>query len=561
MYRTLARHHFAHARVRALCALLALVCLALALSTPAAPRAPAAVAAVRQASVSCATSALPSTAGLTLPICTTASLTQRNESIRRAIIVVAPAETNTGGSVPGAASLAGLAGETIVVAPTFREAPSDPNVLYWGGGWRFGDLSVNGPGVSSFQIVDDLVDQLADPALFPNLQYLVVTGFSAGGQFTNRYAAFSPKQQQIEQLTNYRIRFRYVVGAPSIYVYMDPYRWDPAAQAFGLPSDPACTGDWYPYGLVRTGIGGAYLGGVSDEQVRTQYALRQVFYLVGAEDNQRDAALVTSCEADLQGMNRLERAQLYQRHIAFFFGASAPLHSLVVVPGIGHSDAVYTSALGLPTLFDNWPTAPNHRIAGRVLDEAGRPVAGVTVSAGGGLTSVTDGSGSFLFQGLAAGGYTVTPSASGGARFSPPTRTATVPQSVGEQNFTLVMPRVEPLYWASNEPLVLRSGSALFIAAANFPPSASATISVGGQTIGVMAIDALGSGQAELILHTPTAPGAYILTLTSGESVARLVFWLDEGAGSSFYPSGGPALAVPQGIAPARQIFLPLVRR
>jgi hypothetical protein len=49
------------------------------------------------------------------------------------------------------------------------------------------------------------------------------------------------------------------------------------------------------------------------------------------------------------------------------------------------------------------------RIAGKVVDENGDPVQGVILSLGDGSTTITVEDGTFLFDGLAPGAYTLTP--------------------------------------------------------------------------------------------------------------------------------------------------------
>jgi hypothetical protein len=75
-------------------------------------------------------------------------------------------------------------------------------------------------------------------------------------------------------------------------------------------------------------------------------------------------------------------------------------------------------------------------ISGRVADVNGTPFAGVTISAGPGLSTTTEASGVYTFTELTFGTYTLTPTLEGYA-FVPPTRTVTVP-SDAHQNFTIL---------------------------------------------------------------------------------------------------------------------------
>ncbi|MDW8145466.1 MAG: carboxypeptidase regulatory-like domain-containing protein [Roseiflexaceae bacterium] len=75
-----------------------------------------------------------------------------------------------------------------------------------------------------------------------------------------------------------------------------------------------------------------------------------------------------------------------------------------------------------------------YTIAGRVLDNSGNPVAGVTVSDGV-RSATTDASGNYALANVPAGTYILTPSRSGYA-FSPPNRTVTVSGNVSGVDFT-----------------------------------------------------------------------------------------------------------------------------
>ena len=76
---------------------------------------------------------------------------------------------------------------------------------------------------SSFEVIDHIVDELFDPALYPNLTRIVFTGHSAGGQFTQRYAALGKPAE-----------FRFYEGIPHGFaVRTHPgFRPDAARQSF-----------------------------------------------------------------------------------------------------------------------------------------------------------------------------------------------------------------------------------------------------------------------------------------------------------------------------------------
>jgi len=80
-----------------------------------------------------------------------------------------------------------------------------------------------------------------------------------------------------------------------------------------------------------------------------------------------------------------------------------------------------------------------YSIAGKVLDQDGKPVADITISAGTSYTTKTNANGEYKLENLPAGTYTVTPSAILiGVTFDPANRVGTVPPSATGVDFRLV---------------------------------------------------------------------------------------------------------------------------
>ena len=125
---------------------------------------------------------------------------------------------------------AGALARTIVVSPDFQmqEDPLPPEPYWSNEGWKRGDLSGEASPlarISSFATVDTLLRVLSDRSRFPALRSIVVTGHSAGGQFTHRYAGASPAA---EGLGGFPVRF--VVANPSTYLWRGSER--PAGERF-----------------------------------------------------------------------------------------------------------------------------------------------------------------------------------------------------------------------------------------------------------------------------------------------------------------------------------------
>jgi pimeloyl-ACP methyl ester carboxylesterase len=126
----------------------------------------------------------------------THALGTRNDTIKRALIMVHGTNRNADhyfATATAAAFLAGALDNTIVIAPhivTAQDTLAQNEIAWPGGGdsWRAGGASTSHPGLFAFDGVDELLRKLATKSVFPNMQAIVVTGHSAGGQYATRYA-------------------------------------------------------------------------------------------------------------------------------------------------------------------------------------------------------------------------------------------------------------------------------------------------------------------------------------------------------------------------------------
>src|SRR5215470_3346518 len=131
----------------------------------------------------------------------------RNELVTSALVVIHGASRDADSyyrSAIAAGFLADTLDTTIIIAPRFAsgKARSDEgpecsdklatDELSWfcGGkeNWKNGGPSAIAPGLTSFEVVDEIVRSLARRDVFPNLRSIVIAGHSAGGQFAARYA-------------------------------------------------------------------------------------------------------------------------------------------------------------------------------------------------------------------------------------------------------------------------------------------------------------------------------------------------------------------------------------
>ena len=287
-------------------------------------------------------------------------------SVRRAVIVIHGTGRNASSyynTIVSGANAAGAASSTILLAPHFliqadvTDLHLGSEILYWAEpGWKQGDRSLNPSpaGISSFSVIDSISMRLA--ANFPNLEQIVFCGHSAGAQFVQRYAAGNLIDGTLTQERG--ISVRYVVANPGSYMYLDGQRWIPGtAYDFAIPSPlpPGCptTYNNYKYGLDGIPVG-HYMGIPSVADIRENYRLRRVTYLIGELDTSTtDPDLDDGCEANMQGSQRRERGEVFREYLHDFYATNGVAHDWSLVPGVAHDgDGMLNSACGRMALFN-----------------------------------------------------------------------------------------------------------------------------------------------------------------------------------------------------------------
>jgi hypothetical protein len=245
------------------------------------------------------------------------------------------------------------AATTLLVAPQFlatldtrvHSVPAD--LLRWkGNAWMGGEAADGSVPLSSYAVLDAIVERLADRRLFPNLKHVAIAGHSGGAQVVQRYAVAA---HSLRALADAGIDVSYVVASPSSYAYFDAQRPD----AQGLPArfDAAqCPSfdDW-KYGMQARP---AYVNDRPPAQLEAEYVTRPVTYLVGGDDDDpKHPALDRSCAAEAQGAERVARAEGYFRYLQARHpqGLNQQFH---VVAGVGHNGArMLTSPCALASMF------------------------------------------------------------------------------------------------------------------------------------------------------------------------------------------------------------------
>lgn len=264
---------------------------------------------------------------LWVPVYTSQPYQTSDPNVKRAVIVIHGTNNNAVDYFDFAANaVSGTAG-IVVLAPQFAEIENNPelNQLFWSSGWREcnrSDASLPWR-ISSCEIIDRMISSLY--TTFPNLDNVVIAGFSAGGQFVNRYAAASNDSRNI-----------YIVGSPSSYLYFSNLRPDGNGN-FTVPTTTCATYNDYKFGLDNLSVT-SYVNQIGATELTNRYGQAKITYLVGSNDNDPNGLyLDTTCEAQLQGDQRLSRMQNFYNFLGLQYGTSIyNLQKMEVVSGFGH---------------------------------------------------------------------------------------------------------------------------------------------------------------------------------------------------------------------------------
>jgi hypothetical protein len=300
-----------------------------------------------------------------IPCCWSHPIDTPNKYIKQAVIIIHGVLRNADEYYPNmmaAVSHAGVEETTLIVAPQFLLEEDltrfrlNEDILFWGGetgeGWKKGDDSITSKdhhrkvSVSAFDVVDQIVGTISDLDTFPNFKRIVVSGHSAGGQYVNRYAAGT----RIGSTLPEDIQLRFIVANPSTYLYFNgERRVGDMNHEFATPENPDQGYDDYKYGLLNLN---RYMATTGIEEIRKSYPDKDVVYLLGGEDT-REAHLEQTPNAILQGVNRLERGQVYYHYLKHFFGTEiTQTQKIAVIPCVGHDNAaIFKSEAGIRYLF------------------------------------------------------------------------------------------------------------------------------------------------------------------------------------------------------------------
>ena len=238
-----------------------------------------------------------------------------------------------------------LEDQIIVIAPDFStqdDNPDDQEILWTSNSWKQGSLSVyktNKQQLSSFAVIDKIIFDLNNKQHYPDLNTILVTGHSAGAQFTYLYSATNI----IESTLNDK-QLLYAVANSSSYLYLNELR--EVDSNYYIPADCNNYNNW-PFGLEDRNN---YASNISASEITDQAIQRNVNYFNGLLDT---VSITYGCEYALQGENRLDTGQRHFNFLNYYFPSHS--HSFNTVSGASHDNReIYLSTEFIDLVVENF---------------------------------------------------------------------------------------------------------------------------------------------------------------------------------------------------------------
>ncbi|KAN0062436.1 hypothetical protein ACQY0O_005324 [Thecaphora frezii] len=221
-------------------------------------------------------------------------------------------------------------GSILIVAPLFLNLDDKAKyaahgqdtgnlLVFEGNGW--GEGAVNAlphpiPAVSSFEVLDQFIAFASDPANFPNIDHVTISGHSLGAQLSHRYSILGDAQTVPKSPAS----VSFVSMDPATYLYFTPER-----------KGPSCAGmNDYKYGFDKIQAAFPTYGSIkrmSQKDFQSRYLnKRSAHFVNGAKDKGTGDE---RCAAMAQGANRTERAKNYFAHLRGLVSAKPDSDSLV----------------------------------------------------------------------------------------------------------------------------------------------------------------------------------------------------------------------------------------
>ncbi|WP_254924162.1 hypothetical protein [Bordetella genomosp. 4] len=298
-----------------------------------------------------------------MPVYANHKLGKGLKGIRRVIVVLPGARRDAGQHYQDIEALVNRdpahKTDTLVLAlefPTSVDADFAKLPAWRKSSWEVGGKSIQTSGrpapISAFQVLDDIVQWLADRKAIPALSDIVLAAHGSGAQLLQRYAILNDLDGAVRREG---LGLRYIVANAPSYLYLTDERPRRTSGGYASYERGICpTYNQYPYGPQQLP---AYASDSSPASLYVRYASRDVVYLLGSADNNpEDHGLDKHCAAEAQGATRLSRGLGYLRydHLLAHRG-STPInltHTPQRVMGVGHdATAMFGSQCGTQALL------------------------------------------------------------------------------------------------------------------------------------------------------------------------------------------------------------------
>ena len=258
-------------------------------------------------------------------------------NLEKAVIVVHGASFNPDdyyGYLTSTLEALGVSEKTVLIAPDFKQNAVSSNDLYWSSlGYRDGKASSGTTKISSFEVLDIIINRLADKNFFPALNEIIITGQSSGGRFLHTYAAGNRSESSHSD-----IHFEYIVSESQYFYYPTNERIDEQTNSLYVPSN--CNGlNIWPFGYQ---LAPDYVGVLDKASFDDRFVNRSITYLLGNGTGTDSELNTTDCEAILSGSSRYLRGE----NMYLYMGLKYPNHNhkKTIAQGVSHNgSAIYTS--------------------------------------------------------------------------------------------------------------------------------------------------------------------------------------------------------------------------
>lgn len=258
-------------------------------------------------------------------------------NLEKAVIVVHGASINPDdyyGYMTSTLEALGVSESTVLIAPDFKSSEATSGDLYWSSlGYRDGKASNGTTKISSFEVLDILINRLADKNFFPVLNEIVITGQSSGGLFVHTYAAGNRSESSYPD-----IHFEYIVSESQYFYYPTNERIDEQTNNLYVPAN--CNGlEFWPFGYE---VVPDYVSTMDRASYNDRFVNRSITYLLGNGSGIDSELNTTDCEAVLSGSSRYQRGE----NMYLYMGLKYPNHNhkRTIAQGISHNgSAIYAS--------------------------------------------------------------------------------------------------------------------------------------------------------------------------------------------------------------------------